>query len=190
VPDEGSYAGRGPRRKSGSQLDDRNIPDLDLNATTGEGPIQTRLYQAPRLHQAFAPALHVVLIVKTNLHPPARAPVVLFSSDLALPYNQRKDSYGLRFQIEFNCRDAKPYWGLEDVMTVTETAVTHAAHLSLCMVTVSYRFLRDVRQRDPACSLLDLNARCRADKSVTETIQMLPEKPEPVLLLDPQVFSG
>jgi putative transposase len=187
VPYEGAYAGRGPRRTYGSQLDDRNIPDMYLKATTVEDPIQTRLYQAPLLHKAFAHALNVVIIVKTNLHTHARAHVVLFSSDLALPYNQLKDSYSLRFQIEFNFRDAKQYWGLEDFMNVTETAVTTAAHLSWFMVNGSYHFLRDVRQRDPACSLLDLNARCRAINYVTETIPMLPEKPEPVLLA--QMFT-
>jgi putative transposase len=187
VPYEGSYAGRGPRRKYGSKLDYRNIPAMYLKATTVEGPIQTRLYQAPLLHKEFAHALNVVIIVKTNLHTHARAQVVLFSSDLELPYNQLKDYDCLRFQIEVNFRDAKQDWGLEDFMTVTETAVTHAAHLSLFMVNVTYRFLRNVRQRDPACSLLDVKARCRADKYVTETIKMLPEKPEPVLLA--QIFT-
>jgi putative transposase len=187
VPYEGSYAGRGPRRKYGSKLDYRNIPDMYLKATTVEGPIQTRLYQAPLLHKEFAHALNVVILVKTNLHTHARAHVILFSSDLELPYNQLKDYYCLGFQIEFNFRDAKQYWGLEDFMNITETAVTNAAHLSLFMVNVSYHFLRDVRQSDPACSLLDLKARFRADKYVTETIQMLPEKPEPVLLA--QIFT-
>jgi putative transposase len=182
VPYEGSYTGRGPRRKYGSKRDDRHIPEKDLNATTVEGPIQTRLYQAPRLHQEFAHALNVVILVKTNWHTHARAPVVLFSSDLELPDNQLKDDYGLRFQIEFNFRDANQDWGLEDFMHVTETAVTNAAHLSWFRVNVSYHCLRDVRQRDPACSLLDLKARFRADTYVTETINMLPEKPEPVLL--------
>jgi putative transposase len=187
VPYEGSYAGRGPRRKYGSKLDYRNIPAMYLKATTVEGPIQTRLYQAHLLHKEFAHALNVVIIVKTNLHTHARAHVVLFSSDLELPYNQLKDYYCLRFQIEFNFRDAKQYWGLEDFMNVTETAVTNAVHLSLFMVNVSYRFLREVRQSDPACSLLDLKAWFRADKYVTETIKMLPEKPAPVLLA--QIFT-
>lgn len=35
-------------------------------------------------------------------------------------------------------------------MNVTETAVTHAAHLALCMVNGSHRRLRDLRQSDPA----------------------------------------
>jgi putative transposase len=130
VPYEGSYAGRGPHRTYGSKRDDRNIPAMYLKATTVEGPIQPRLDQAPRLHQAFAHGLKVVIIVKTNLHTHARAPVVLFSSDVALPDTQLKDDDGLRFQIEFNFHDAKPYWGLEDFMHVIETAVTNAAHLS------------------------------------------------------------
>lgn len=87
----------------------------------------------------------------------------------------------MRFQIAFNFRDAKQYWGLEDFMNVTATAVTNAANLAFFMVNVSYRLLRDFRQRDPAYSMLDLKASCRSYKYVDETIKMLPQKPEPVL---------
>jgi putative transposase len=187
VPYEGSYAGRGPHRKYGSKLDYRRIPATYHKAMTVDGPIQTRIYQAQLLHKAFAQALNVVIIVKTNLHTHARAHVILFSSALELPYDQLKDYYCLRFQIEFNFRDAKQSWGLEDFMHVTETAVSNAAHLLLFMVNVSFRLLRDFRQSDPAGSLLDLKARFRADKYMTETIQILPEKPEPVLLA--QMFN-
>jgi hypothetical protein len=50
------------------------------------------------------------------------------------------------------------------------------------MVNVSYRLLRGVHQSDPECSLLDLKAYWRGCKYVDETIKMLPQKPEPVLL--------
>ena len=40
------------------------------------------------------------------------------------------DYYTLRFQIEFNFRDAKQDWGLEDFMNVKETPVTNAANLT------------------------------------------------------------
>jgi putative transposase len=187
VPYEGSYAGRGPRRTYGSNRAYRHIPDMYRKATSVEGPIRTRLSQAPLLHQACAHALHVVSIVKTHVQTHAMAPVVLFSRDVDLPYHPLKDYDGLRFQLAFNCRDAKQYWGLEDFMNVTETAVPKAAHLPLFMVHVAYRFRRDVRQSDPACSLLDVKARFRADTYVTETRTMLPEKPEPVLLA--QIFT-
>ena len=107
---------------------------------------------------------------------------LLFSSDRELPYDKLRDYYGLRFQIEFNFRDAKQYWGLEDFMNSTPTAVTNAANLSLFMVNLSYRLLRDFRQRDPEYSILDLKACCRGYRYVEETIKLLPQQPEPVLL--------
>ena len=182
LPYTGPYAGRGPHRKYGSKLDDDNMPAKYLKETTVEGHIQTRLYQAQLLHKEFTQPLNVVLIAKTNLHTQARAHVLLFSSDLELAYAPLVDYYSLRFQIEFNFRDAKQYWGLEDFMNVTPTAVTNAANLSLFMVNVSYRLQADVRPRDPAYSILDLKADCRGYKYVEEMIKMLPEKPEPVLL--------
>jgi putative transposase len=157
------------------------MPAPSLKETTVEGHIQTRLYQSQLLHKAFAQPLNAVIIVKTNLRPQAQAHVILFSSDLSLAYASLIDYYGLRFQIEFNFRDAKQYWGLEDCMNVTPTGVTNAANLSLCMVNVAYRLRADVHPPDPDSSVLDLKADCRGYKYVEETIPMLPEKPEPVL---------
>src|SRR5256885_9451381 len=181
-PYTGPYAGRGPRRKYGRKVDYDHIPEPYLKETTVEGHIQTRLYQAHLLHKEFAQPLNVVIIAKTNLRTQARAHVLLFSSDLALAYTVLVDYYGLRFQIEFNFRDAKQYWGLEDFMNVTPTGVTNAANLSLFMVNVAYRLRADGHPHDSGYSVLDLKADCRGYKYVEETIKMLPEKPEPVLL--------
>ena len=123
-----------------------------------------------------------MVIVKTNLHTQAQAHVLLFSSDLALPWATLIDYYGLRFQIEFNFRDAKQHWGLEDFMNTHPTAVTNAANLALFMVNLTERLLQDRRPGHPAISVLDLKAHCRGAKYVEETIKLLPEKPEPVLL--------
>jgi len=181
LPYVGPYAGRGPRRKYGDKVDYDNLPEQYCKETTVEGHIQTRLYQMQLLHKEFVQPLNVVIIAKTNLRTQARAHVVLFSSDLDLAYAPLVDYYGLRFQIEFNFRDAKQYWGLEDFMNITPTGVTNAANLSLFMVNVAYRLCTDVRQRAPDYSVLDLKADCRGYKYVEETIKMLPEKPEPIL---------
>ncbi len=181
LPYVGPYAGRGPRRKYGDKVDYDNLPEQYGKETTVEGHIQTRLYQMQLLHKEFVQPLNVVIIAKTNLRTQARAHVVLFSSDLDLAYAPLVDYYGLRFQIEFNFRDAKQYWGLEDFMNITPTGVTNAANLSLFMVNVAYRLCTDVRQRAPDYSVLDLKADCRGYKYVEETIKMLPEKPEPIL---------
>jgi hypothetical protein len=105
----------------------------------------------------------------------------MFSSDLDLAYASLVDYDGLRFHIEWHCRDAKQYWGLEDCMHLTPTGVTKAAHRSLCMGHAAYRLRADVHPRDPDSSVLDVQAACRGSKYVEETIPMLPEKPEPVL---------
>ena len=83
--------------------------------------------------------------------------------------------------MECKFRDAKQYWGLEDCMNVTPTGVTTAAHRSWFMVKVAYRLRADVQPYDPASSILDLKADWRGYKYVEETIQLLPEKPEPIL---------
>lgn len=181
-PYTGPYAGRGPHRKYGAKVDYDDIPLPYLKETTIEGQVKTCVYQTQLLHKEFPQPLNVIIIVKINLRTQARAHVVLFSSDLALAYAPLMDYYGLRFQIEFNFRDAKQYWGLEDFMHVTPTGVTNAANLSLFMVNVAYRLRADGHPRDPAYSVLDLKAAWRGSKYVEETIKMRPEKPEPILL--------
>ena len=181
-PYAGPYAGRGPHRKYGNKVDYDALPVHYLKETTVEGHMQTCIYQMQLLHKEFMQPLHVVILAKTNLRTQARAHVILFSSDLTMAYTPLIDYYGLRFQIEFNFRDAKQYWGLEDFMNVTPTGVTNAANLSLFMVNVAYRLRADVQLYDPNYSVLDLKADWRGYKYVDETIKMLPEKPEPVLL--------
>ena len=181
LPSTGAYAGRGPRRTYGHTIDDDHLPVPYLKETTVEGHIQTCIYQAHLLHKEFHHPLNVVIIAKTNLRTLSHAHVVLLSSDLELAYTALVDYYGLRFQIEFNFRDAKQYWGLEDFMNVTPTGVTNAANLSLFMVNVAYRLRADGHPQDPDYSVLDLKADCRGSKYVEETIKMLPEKPEPIL---------
>jgi putative transposase len=182
LPYTGPYAGRGPRRIYGEKLDPRAIPERYLRQTSIDDGIETRTYQLFARHKTIAQVLNLVVIVKTNVKTHAQAHVILFSSDLALPFDILIDYYCLRFQLEFNFRDAKQYWGLEDFMNTSPTAVTNAANLSLFMVNLVERVLQDVRHRQPAVSILDLKAQCRGAKYVEETIKLLPETPEPVLL--------
>ena len=93
----------------------------------------------------------------------------------------------MRFQIEFNFRDAKQYWGLEDFMSIKEVPVTNAINLSLFMVNLSQVLLRGYRQICPDAGVLDLKAYFRAAKYFEEMIKMLPEKPDPILC--EQVFG-
>ena len=169
---------RGPRPRLGEQVDVRKIPDAYLKETFVEDGIETRTYQLRLLHREFPEPLNVVILLKTNLKTKAWAHAILFSSDLELSYDKMVDYYSLRFQIEFNFRDAKQFWGLEDFMNVTPTAVTNAANLSLFMVDVSQVLMYKYRQDDPNFSVLDLKAYYRGYRYVTETIKLLPQKPD------------
>jgi len=127
---EGAYSGKGPRPKYGAKLDVRHLdPEKYLKATSTEKNILTQIYQGQLYNKECAFALNVVVILKTNLLTNAQAHVVLFSTALEQDDEQIIKYYSLRFQIEFNFRDAKQYWGLEDFMNVQETAVTNAANL-------------------------------------------------------------
>ena len=124
----------------------------------------------------------MVCILKTHLLRQSKSHVLLFSSDLALDAETMIDSYRLRFQIEFNFRDAKQYWGLEDFMNVNKTPVNNAANLSMFMVNVSAKLLAPLRLEHAECSILDLKARYRGLKYLRETLEILPQKPEAIVI--------
>ena len=111
----------------------------------GKKNIETKLYQVQVWHKNFPDLLNVVVIVKKNLKTGKVAKVLLFSDDLNLPYDKLIDYYRLRFQVEFNFRDAKQYWGLEDFMNIKETQVTNMANFSLFMVTFSQLLLPQIK---------------------------------------------
>jgi hypothetical protein len=182
LPYDGPYAGRGPKRIYGDKLTVRAIPERYLCQRSVEKDIESRIYQLSARHKTCAVPLNIVCIVKTNLKTQAQAHVLLFSSDLALRFDKLLEYYCLRFQLEFNFRDAKQYWGLEDFMTTHPTRLENAANLSLFMVNLVERVLREMRQLEPEMSVLDLKAHCRGAKYVEETIKLLPKRPDASLL--------
>jgi putative transposase len=180
------YAGeapsRGPKRREGDKLNYQKLPADRLVSSEVEGDYRTDIYQLEAYHRDYPDALNVVVIVKTHITSNKRGHVVLFSTDGDLSAEKIVRSYRLRFQIEFNFRDAKQYWGLEDFMNVTEQGVTNAANLAFLMVNLSQVMLKPYRDHQPDFSVLDLKAQFRARRYLSETIKMLPETPEPDLI--------
>jgi putative transposase len=174
---EGEHSGPGP-------IDVRKMDAKYLKETSIEDDLRTDIYQDNFYNKEFAFALNVVIILKINLKTQAQAHVILFSTDLEQAYDKIIKFYSLRFQIEFNFRDAKQYWGLEDFMNVKENAVTNAANLSFFMINFSYALLRPFRQQNPDYSILDLKSHYRGYRYATETIKMLPQKPDAILLAE------
>jgi hypothetical protein len=181
---EGEHKGRGPKPKYGEKIDVRKMDEKYLKNTSTENNLRTDLYRGQFYNKEFAFALNVVVILKTNLTTKAQSHVILFSTDLEQAYDKIIKFYSLRFQIEFNFRDAKQYFGLEDFMNIKETSVTNAANLSFFMVNFSYALLQFFRQQNPDYSILDLKSYYRGCRYASEIIKMLPEKPDAILLAD------
>lgn len=181
-PYKGEQKKRGAPKKYGDKLDYQNIPDEYLIESSVNQGIQTNVYHTKMWHKLFPDLLTIVMIVKTNLKTQARAHVVLFSSDLDLSADDLIDYYRLRFQIEFNFREAKQFWGLEDFMNIKQTPVYNAANLALFMVNLSHVLIAHFRPTCPAFSVNDLKAHCRGHKYVTEILKLLPEIPEPIFI--------
>lgn len=183
-PFTGKYCGHGPHPKYGDKLDVRKMKKKYLKADDIQAGIRTQIYQTALLNREFASPVNTVVILKTNLSNRKQAHVILFSTDLELSYQKLYDYYTLRFQIEFNFRDAKQYWGLDDFMNVKQTAVTNAANLSFFMVNFSAVLLRQYRKSNPEFSVLDLKSHYRGYRYAAETIKWLPRKPDAILLAE------
>jgi putative transposase len=165
-------------------VDVSKMDEKYLKSTSTKDNLRTDIYQGTLYNKEFAFALNVVIILKTNLLTQAQAHVILFSTDLELDYEKLIKFYSLRFQIEFNFRDAKQYWGLEDFMNIKETAVTNAVNLSFFMVNFSHGLLQSHRKKNQDFSVLDLKSHYRGYRYACETIKMLPQKPDAILLAD------
>ena len=158
------------------------MPSAYVQTTSSDEERETTIDQLALWHKKFAEMLNVVVMVQTHVHTHKTAHVVLCRSDVTLGYAQVIDYYRMRFQREFNFRDAKQYWGLEDFMNVHERPVYNSANLAMFMVNVSQALMRPMRAQWPAFSVNDLKAWFRGRKYVVETLKLLPEMPDAVFI--------
>jgi putative transposase len=182
LPYSGPKPPRGATPRYGDKLNYAQLPTQYLVSSTIEDDYCIQIYQMTVYHKDYPDLLNVVVVVKTHRVTGKRGHVVLFSTDLNLTAAQIVDYYSLRFQIEFNFRDAKQHWGLEDFMNISPQAVTNAVNLSFLMVNLSHAMLKPYRVHDPAFSVLDLKARFRAHRYLSETIKLLPNPPDQHLI--------
>ena len=158
-PYTGEQKKYGRRRKYGDKLNYDQLPADYLVSSVIVDKIQTDMYQMTMWHKMFPDKLNIVVVVKTNLVNGKRAHVVLFSSDLTLVADKLVHYYRLRFQIEFNFRDAKQFWGLEDFMNVKERPVYNFANLSMFMVSVSQKLIQRRRKQTGNSLLVSMTSK-------------------------------
>ncbi len=177
LPYTGAKPKRGPTPRYGDKLDYKALPEHSRCSSVTEGRFVIDTYRMTVWHKDFPDLLNVVVVVKTDTRAHKSSHVVLFSTDLSLTAAQITDYYSLRFQIEFNFRDAKQYWGLEDFMNVSDTALTNAVNLAFLMVNLSAVLLTTHRQQHPDFSALDLKSHFRTRRYLHEVLNSLPDPP-------------
>ncbi|MGB1009546.1 MAG: transposase, partial [Thiolinea sp.] len=168
---QGVYSGRGRRRRYGKRVDYDQLPAEYLTTDQTEQGIRTQTYQFTALHKTFADPLNVVVILRHDEKKGKTARIILFSTDTGLAADKLVQYYRLRFQIEFNFRDAKQHWGLEDFMVTQAQKVSSSANLSLFMVNLSQAMMNQTGET----SVLDLKARYHGLRYAKEAFKILPE---------------
>jgi putative transposase len=169
MPYEGEYSGRGAPKKYGSKIDFKTIPEAYLCSTEQEEEVCTKTYQLTLRHKKFNEVLNVVIICKENKKTGKQSQVILFSTDLTLQWNEIIEYYRLRFQIEFNFREAKQHWGLEDFMVTQKNKVNNASQISMFMVNVSQALMVSREEE----SVIDLKAHFHGLRYVREVLKIL-----------------
>ena len=182
LPPTAPYHGRRRPALYGEKLNPKEIDSTYSVSTQTQGNITTEVYQIACRHKCFPNPLNVVCLLKTDAKTQEKSHVLFFASDLDLDAETLIDYYALRFQIEFNFRDAKQFWGLDDFINVKEIPVNNAANLSMFMVNVSVKLREMFGSEHPGFGVLDLKARYRGEKYLQETLKILPQKPETIVI--------
>ena len=176
------YQGRGRPAIYGKKLNPKDIDSKYQVSTQTQGNITTEVYQIECRHKRFPDPLNVVCLLKTDAKTQEKSHVLLFASDLDVDAETMIDYDALRFQIEFNFRDAKQFWGLDDFMNVKEIPVNTAANLSMFMVNVVAKLREMFASEHPGYGILDVKARYRGRKYLQKTLEILPQKPDTIVI--------
>lgn len=158
---------RGRPRKYGKKIDYQKLSVENLSHEYEEQGIQTKIYQLPQVWTRKMPFLiNVVIIVKVNLENQKTSRIVLFSTDLNLQAEELIKFYALRFQIEFNFRDAKQYFGLSDFKNIKQRQVKNAVGLAFFMDNISMVLIEQAKEKwkEEFVSIQDLKAYFRGEK--------------------------
>jgi putative transposase len=163
-----------PRLKYGDRLDYDNLPLASRVSCKSEGDYECEVYQMQCRHKDFADVLNIAILVKTHRLTKRRGHVILLCSDLELAALTMIDYYSLRFQIEFEFRDAKQHFGLSDFVCVNQASVQNAVGLSFFLGNLSRHLLDGLQESFPQAGVIDLKSYYRGRRYATETLKCLP----------------
>lgn len=167
-------------KKYGEKLSIEEIDESFLVEQTEneeEKSIQ-KIYRLPKIWDKHTKVPLNVVIIKEYLDK-KEGWCILFSTDLNLSAQEIISLYQLRFQIEFDFRDARQHFGLTNFCNFKENQVTNVIGNAFFMVCVSRIFAFNERLEKPATkfSIYNLKSRFRGDKYLFEIKNMIENDP-------------
>lgn len=182
APFGGVYSGIGAPKKYGQKLNFDTIETDYKDALVAkikqkDGSIDHVYHLKKMLHKSFSMALNVVVILKFDKNGQAKSyksRAVLFSTDLDADHKTIMDIYQVRYQIEFNFRDARQFFGLSNFKNIKKQQVQNVIGYAFFMVVLSNILLFDIKQKYPnsKLSIQDLKAYFRAEKYINELLKV------------------
>ena len=152
------------QRKYGDRIDFLKLDEHKIKQEEDEDGILTYFQIKKVQTRTISQQINVVILRYEDKTSKKVSFALLFSTDLSLDGKLLAHYYSLRFQIEFNFRDAKQYFGLSDFKNIKEKQVKNAVGLSFFMVNLSAILIDGIKEQYniDVMSILDLKACFRA----------------------------
>jgi len=169
LPYQGEQLGKGRPKTLGDKVNLDNLDEKFYISTIHDkdSNISTKVYQ----FEAFTPKmaglkLNIVVMIHTHQITKQVSRNIIFTNDLALNTLKVIKYYSLRFQIEFDFRDAKQFYGLSDFKNYKETQVTNAVNIAFTMTVVGKLVLEKykIKLDCPNMGIIDLKTVFRTQK--------------------------
>jgi len=166
----------------GKQFDLHNLDKKHLQTTQKDDEgICTEIHQLEGLSKAMKKRKINVVVQKTIRKDGKESVHIFLSTDLQLDYETMIKYYRIRFQIEFDFRDAKQHFGLSDFKNYKEKNMTNFINLSFTMTLISKYMVRKFREKykNDKLSILDLKVYHNHQFHTKSIINWFRNNPEP-----------
>lgn len=175
---DGEKNAKGRKKIYGELIDYENIDKKYLKKSELDGDIETCIYQMEVLNKKIYGSINVVVIVVKRGKKIAHQ--ILFSTDTEQVYNKIIQYYSLRFKIEFNFRDAKQYFGLEDFMNIKKRRIHNFANLSMFMNNTTYLTAKE--NSYSKYSVNDIKSLFLAQKYALDILKLYDKKVDDIII--------
>lgn len=174
-PYAGQQKERGRRRIYGQRIDIRAVDEKHLHSTTIKDGETSKVYQFAAYSKTMPGVLLNVVVIVTIRSDGKQGLAVVFSNDTSLDAATMIDYYRLRFQIEFEFRDAKQHFGLSDFKNYKKENLTTMVNMCFTIDIISKILLASYRKDtgNHKISVLDLKILFHARFQAQNIIKLL-----------------